>query len=398
MGFLFDFRKIFTKKRRDSSNTTDNHKTDEVHKIVHERKRKDNSSSSIFNILVSFYQLKALITVQNNEKTFIDKLMNMDILVRTSEAMESLCPFKGFNAVWRETLNGFLTPFVMLTTIAILHLIIKLFKYFKPNNSKVIWLVSRFNVGYYIILAFCYKNICRAVFRLLNCKTMNEETFLYIDGSVECFTFWQVANMVFLVCWVVPFPFAVMLGYHLFKNKKISVVTYIYFLIFPIVYIHKTFLSKRRWAQFKRNKFIEQRFAEIFEEPYRKNFFWWESWRLIERLIVSGTAVFLTNPIYRILYMTPVFAFLTYFHLRMNPYKRSMYILKRLDSVSWLCLSVHLFINGIRAVVYIYDVPNIDFINHALQAANILEEFFSPLWYLITSFIFNKLYDAFLSR
>ena len=208
--FITIFRKTFT-KREYTVNTID--ETEEQQETIHERKRKEISTSSIFNILVSFYQSKALITVQNNDKTLIDKLINMDIMVKSSETLESLCPFKGFDVIWREVLNGYTIPFLMLMTIAILHLIAKLLRYFRPSNSKAKWLLSRFYVGYYIILAFCYKNVCRTVFRLLNCKTMNEVTFLYIDGTVECFTLWQVANILFLICWVVPFPIAVILGY-----------------------------------------------------------------------------------------------------------------------------------------------------------------------------------------
>uniref|UniRef100_A0A7M5XKV8 Uncharacterized protein n=1 Tax=Clytia hemisphaerica TaxID=252671 RepID=A0A7M5XKV8_9CNID len=365
-------RKTCTKKREEDANEID--EMEELQAGDNRRKRKEISTSSIFNILVSFFQLKALITVQSNEKTLVDKLMKMDIMVKSSEALDALCPFRGFNVVWREVLNGYTVPFLLLMTIATLHLIVKLLKHFRPSSLRLTWLITRFCVGYYIIIAFCYKNTCRTVFQLLNCKTMNEVTFLYIDGTVECFSLWQVANMLFLVFWVVPFPLAVVLGYYLFKNKKISVTTYLIFLIFPMFCILRTCFSRwKRTGETDRSDFIGNRFAEIFEQPYREKFFWWESWRLIERFIVSGIAVFLTNPIYRILYLTPVFASLSYFHFRMNPYKRSMYILKRLDTVSWFFLSIHLFINGMRAVVYIYDVPNIDFISHALEAAKILE-------------------------
>ena len=361
------------------------------------------SISTIFNILVSFYQLKALIAVQTNkteknktETKFIDKILNMEIVVRSSKSLEVLCPFHGFDAVMREVLNGYVIPLLMLVTITFLLLIIKFIKRYKPTKAR--WLLSRLYIGYYIILAFCYKNICQSTWNLLNCKTIGDIKFLYIAGNVECFTLWQIPIFIFLICWVLPFPFAISLGYHLFKNKKISIWKLLLFSMFPMLCILKTCVSRWKGTLSNRNKFVDERLKEILEQPYRKKLFWWESWRLVERLIVSGFAAFFTNPIYRILSLTPVFVLLTYFHFRMNPYKCSMYILKRLDSVSWFCLSLHLFINGIRAVVYIYDVPNVDFISNALQAANILENIFSPLWYLIISFIFKKVYEKFLRR
>ena len=392
---IFFFRNVLSK--RGESNTSGEER-EELQEST--KRRKEISVSSIFNLLVSFYQLKALLVIDSlqNTTTIIDQVLNMEIVVQSSKKLEVLCPFHGLNAVWREVFMGFASPLIMISFVSVVLLIVKFVKCFTLSNSKVNWLLGRLYVGYYIILPFCYKNICRSVFRLINCKTFNEVTFLYIDGNIECFTSWQIATMVFLIFWVVPFPFALTLGYSLFKNKKIHASTYLLFLTCPTLCILKTCVSRWKRIESQRNTFVDERLEEIFEQPYREKFFWWESWRLIERLIVSGIAVFLTNPIYRILYMTPVFVLLAYFHFRMNPYKRSMYILKRLDSVSWFCLFLHLFINGMRAVVYIYDVPNIDFISHALQAANILEHLFTPLWYLIISFLLKKLYETCVSR
>ncbi|XP_066926182.1 uncharacterized protein [Clytia hemisphaerica] len=123
------------------------------------------------------------------------------------------------------------------------------------------------------------------------------------------------------------------------------------------------------------------RLVEIFELPYKEKYFWWEAWRLMERFIVAGLSVFLTNPIYRILYITSAFALFSYLHRRVNPYKRTMFLLKRLDAVSWICLLLISLLNEMRAVAYIYNIPNVDSINHALKAADILEKVFSPLWH-----------------
>ena len=129
----------------------------------------------------------------------------------------------------------------------------------------------------------------------------------------------------------------------------------------------------------------------MFELPYKENCIWWEAWRLMERFIIAGLSVFLTNPIYRILYITPIFAFFCYLHRRVNPYKRSMFILKRLDAVSWICLFLLSLLSEMRAIAYIYNIPTVDSISYALQAADVSEQIFSPLWYLIISFIVTKL-------
>lgn len=45
---------------------------------------------------------------------------------------------------------------------------------------------------------------------------------------------------------------------------------------------------------------INSRLKDIFEKPYRKNYFWWEAWTLYERLIVACIATFFTDPVIRL--------------------------------------------------------------------------------------------------
>ena len=169
------------------------------------------------------------------------------------------------------------------------------------------------------------------------------------------------------------------------------------FLTFPSLIVLLIFKARsKKRNNIRLSQTVDGRLIEILEEPYKERFYWWEAWRLVERFIVSGIAVFLTNPIYRILYLIPVFVFFANFHFRMNPYNNSMYVLKRLDNFSWLCLFIHLGTNGMRAVAYIYDVPNVASISYALKAADVLEELFSPLWYLVISFVKKKILEKFL--
>uniref|UniRef100_A0A7M5TUS6 Uncharacterized protein n=1 Tax=Clytia hemisphaerica TaxID=252671 RepID=A0A7M5TUS6_9CNID len=303
-----------------------------------------------------------------------------------------------FTGVEKEVLIGFLTPLVIMMIIFALHLIVKYLRFLKPSNKTIESVSCRFYVGYYITLTFCYKNICTSVLTLINCKTENNTTFLFIDGDIECYTSLQGAILIFLIFWVIPFPFAVTKVYNLFRQRYISIKAFLMFLAFPVLGIFTSF--RKTWTKLEptNRELIYERLKESLEEPYRENLFWWETWRLLERLIIAALAVFAPYPLYRTLFMTPVFVVFTFLHYRINPYSKknktdSQCILQRLDIVSWICLSFHLFINGMRAVVYIYDVPNIDFIKNTLEACYILENLFSPLWYLIISYIATELYE-----
>ena len=70
-----------------------------------------------------------------------------------------------------------------------------------------------------------------------------------------------------------------------------------------------------------------------------------------------------------------------------------MFLLKRLDAFSWVCLFMLSLLNGMRAVVYIYNIPHVDTIYYALEAANILEQILSPIWYFIIALFISKVWE-----
>ncbi|XP_066926100.1 uncharacterized protein [Clytia hemisphaerica] len=361
--------------------------------------RKEISFTAIFNIVMTFYQLKALITVKgvnesnNNNNLGIDQIFNIEWITKGREELKHLCSFKGMTVTTNMFLIGYGSPIIMLLTVVFCLLICKLINRLRCNKDTDRTLFTgRFYVGYYIVLAFCYKNVCHNAFSFVNCKTMNGRRFLYIDGSIECFHYWQIVNIVFLILWVFSFPIAVAIGYQKLKNREISRLKFMMLLTVPcgafFLIACKKFIKKDNRHLHQK---ADDRLVEMFELPYKEKYIWWEAWRLMERFIIAGLSVFLTNPIYRILYITSLFALFWYLHKRINPYKRSMFILKRLDSVSWVCLFLLSLFNEMRAVAYIYNIPNVDSINYALKAANVFEQLFSPLWYFMISLIIRKL-------
>ena len=221
---------------------------------------------------------------------------------------------------------------------------------------------------------------------------MNGKTFLYIDGSIECYQPWQIASFVFLAFWIFPFPLAVGLAIRRLHKRAFTPVAFLMYLTVPSFSLLQNVCQRiLRKEVGDIPQVTDERLVEIADQPYKEKFIWWEGVRFMERFIIAALTVFLSNPIYRILYVTTVFAFFWYLHSKVSPYKRSMFLLKRLDAVSWVCLFILALLNQMRAVVYIYNIPNVDSIYYALKAAEILEQIFSPLWYFVIAFILMKL-------
>ena len=327
--------------------------------------------------------------------------------------VDKYCPSKNKSAIYRDVLKNFFLPLSMVLTIIIIMYIRKLCVFLKARFPKTVLLISnhfqtplslteRLYVGYYVVITFSYKKLASIAFRLIHCVEIKGLNVLYFAGDVDCYKYWQKLDICFLVVWVLPFPAAVVAGYYLLKKNKISAWIFMACFTFPpfkiIVFLTIRYSNFNFKIQSKGedDKSINSRLEDIFEEPYRKNYFWWEAWALYERLIVACIATFLIDPVTRLYSLTPVFLLFLWFHNWAKPYKPSMKILFDLDILSYICLCFNLVSNMIRAVVYIYSLPSSQYpIEKALDVTRYLEFIFSPLWplivYLIVAFTMKKL-------
>ena len=370
--------------------------------------KEEMSKSALFGILISFYQLKSVISVKmsTSQSLFIDNIFNLDFIIRGKNKLNSWCPSASLTVVGRELLMGYFSTLTMLSCVVITFIVSKLVDRISPIKSS-----SRseddLKVGLYVLLSFSYKNIVKTALALIHCRQAEGFWFLYIDGTITCYNSWQAVNIAFIVLWVIPFPFAVAFGYILLRNQKIPLWTFLCGLLIPFgmcfVFARDAFSSKERrhhlsQSSYNINRKIKFRFQEIFEEPYKSSFIWWEAWRLLERFVVTAFSIFIINPVLRTIYLAPILIFFLYFHFRMDPFKESMGILRQLDMVSYFCLCIHLVINSLRSVSYIYSLHDDELMISIEKAFSICEEIVSPLWYLILSMVGNKLIAKFKNR
>ena len=362
------------------------------------------SYPAIFNVLVSFYQLQSLLQVPVDDKdrwsitSYISNFFNLDIMLKR---VDKYCPSKSKSAIYRDVLKNFFLPLNMVLTILIIMYIRKFCVFLRahfPKNRLLnvkhfqnsLSLTERLYVGYYVVITFSYEKLASIAFRLIHCVEIEGSKVLYFAGDVECYKSWQKLDIWFLVIWVIPFPTAVIAGYYLLKENKISNWIFMACVTFPPLTI--VIFMAMKYSNFnvkinskgEHEKSIKKSLENIFEEPYRKNYFWWEAWALYEWLIVACIATFLIDPVTRLCCLTPILLLFLWFHNWAKPYKLSMKILFHLDVLSYICLCFNLVSNMIRAIVYIYSLPlTQDPIDKALKVSWYLEHGFSPLWPLV---------------
>ena len=367
---------------------------------------KEISYSAIFNVLVSFYQLRGLLQIPVDDKgnssyiSAVSDFFNLNIMLQTAD---KYCPTRDTDAVYRDFLKNFLRPICMISIILVSLNIKNIYRFIKEHifrrthqcerksRWKYLLLKKRFYVGFYVVAAFSYQKVSTFALRLIHCVKINNAKVLYIAGDTKCYNTWQVLDMFFLAFWVIPFPASVSFAYHLLKKDKINVRVFMLCIMLPpatplIFILTNYFHISVKARNCKQEEHIKNKFSERFEEPYRKKYFWWETWTLYERLIVGCLTTFLVDPVIRLFALTPALLLFLWIHIRAKPFKYTKSLLYQVDMASYICLCLNLVINILRAVVYIYSLPSQHPIDLVLRVSTYLEHLFTPVWVLIVRF------------
>ena len=289
-------------------------------------------------------------------------------------------------------------------TNSILKYFIKDFVFQSQNRriTKRKSLLQTILLAYITIITFNYKTLCKTAFKFIHCVEVGGVDVLYIAGDQVCYDNWHYVNMIFLLLWVIPFPIALSTAYYLHKRKYINTSRFLVCVIFPISTIVIFCLARYKNVQENYDDSGERLFSselfEIFEEPYRPNFFWWESYRLFERCFVAAIVTFYIDPVERTMVLSPIIVAFSFIHYQANPYKRSLRVVKMLDLVSNILLCMLVAINMFRAVVFTYNLPYEFPVNKASTIAYHFEYILTPIWVLVLYFVVRKISNFFLAK
>ncbi len=84
------------------------------------------------------------------------------------------------------------------------------------------------------IMKYTYLGFSAIVFYCLTCTNVAEDNVWYYDGSVKCYSRWQIVMIIFGVSYILPFPFLVYFAMKLLDNKKISRKSFFLATCFPL--------------------------------------------------------------------------------------------------------------------------------------------------------------------
>ncbi|XP_066926850.1 uncharacterized protein [Clytia hemisphaerica] len=284
------------------SKMKDSHKTDSDGVAIIERESIESSesederhltTSGAFNIVVGFYQIRSLLTVDvgtkyrrsNTYQAKLTQIMNLDF-----NFIRSLCPLQDLTAIGEGFIRNQLILVIMLGwafLFLIIYFVLKVPGFLKRTKSKNdtqiefgseekqsgqdisleeirktrqaksetenstaeieisaekinqnreqnnLTVPQRIGLGMIKIILFGYKNVSTFAIICFHCVDIKGSSVLFINGNEKCFQPFQYAQMVFVGLWCIPFPVALMFSYRLYMRYVISLRKLVLFIVFP---------------------------------------------------------------------------------------------------------------------------------------------------------------------
>ena len=342
----------------------------------------NNNKPSVFlgllKILIFFYQVNVMFKTYTGTKShrFVHNFQEVVFTLfnlRTDGIFSqelSWCPIDGLRPVWKILLkNAFAIYLFILIIMAFLLLKIgkqmKIIgiKNYQLHKSRLLCCSLRF-------ILISYAGITSACFSLLFCVQLGPYgNVLYIDGSVACYKWWQMA-VSFVVCfWICPLPFAIYTSSKLLHNQTLSARSFLLCLIFPLpailywlyIWIHYGKKGNAHLEQVTPLCKSAQEALAIMEGPFRKvrngseisnSKLSWESILITRKLILIFIKTFVINVFLRLSLM--LLCMTVYFghHIYSKPFSSNL--LNTVDTISLLILTVICFLNLAPAYNHAY--------------------------------------------
>ena len=201
----------------------------------------------------------------------------------------------------------------------------------KRNRYWKVWnlLARRAALAIMFAILFSYQKLSISLFQLVNCVTINNNSVLFIDGEVECYTPSQIIVFFKLVCTICPFSFYISLFPALMKHGYISLAEFFMGCLFPlpmaIYWAIKYGLAKLDKVEPSHDavsvyKLLQGPYRE-FDLPGIFRYTCWSGVLLIRRLCLILAATFIKDVIIRLAVMMAVCQIALLHHVLVKPCK-----------------------------------------------------------------------------
>ena len=292
---------------------------------------RDHSDSGYLKITFYFYQVVELLIDGSTESRlqkipfayFVISAFNFQ--VRTINNGIG-CPFAGLTAVTKEMLLSGTVFLTMADVIIIyfLHYIINTSR--QKEKPKLVHYIAVFIE----VLLLGYERLAETSLKLMHCVAIGSGKWLFMDGNIPCFQWWQYILLVYIAVFVFPFIIVLYCGSSKLYKSSITAKEFLAACMLPLPFlIYWLFKGMRKRGGSDSTSALEDSkdVLDILHGPFRapnnsdKGTLYWESVLIGRRLILLVCHTFVTNAILRVVCMTFACFLMTLHHILKMPFR-----------------------------------------------------------------------------
>ena len=249
-------------------------------------------------------------------------------------------------------LQSLFGPYI-LSFLLILYLVQSVFsRIHRGNTVGRFWGFLRGHLVQAILMAilFSYQKIVKGAFSLVQCVDVGEEKVLYLQGSIQCYNWWQILIQVYICLNIIPTFFILSHVPFYVQDRKMSVSQFISACLFPVpvmTWYHMTRLSRANDKHLKDQDSPHESEKQILHTLLR-HFriltvfgvrFTWLGIHKFYRLMLVACSTSIIDPLIRISVMTIILSILSLTNTLLKPFKDN-----RANFTATLSYTANLFI------------------------------------------------------
>ncbi len=322
----------------------------------------NNIDKGYFGIVTNFVQVKALWVIpkpNNNTRVVyrifhqIESYIQLVLNFELNNISHDSCDMQDITAT-RKTMLHFVFFFgvyfswnLAFLCVLMLEWCAKVFyhKTCRFENTKI-KLIS----GLIEILKYTYLGLTSIVFYSLVCMSVAGNWVWFYDGSVKCYSKWQVAMIIFGLTYVLPYPLLIGLGMKMIIKKRISIYHFFVACCFPLPFVVCwLFVDTKQQTYFKQqnenqtshqtSSKMEKAICDGIRGGFRESKHgtqYWESVLMFRRLFTSVT-ILVPNPSTQLSLCFTLCVLSLLHHAYRNPFVHSTSNKAETLSLSLLC-------------------------------------------------------------
>ncbi len=300
----------------------------------------------VIEISVSFDSERKINTFFNQIQLYIELGLNFELSFFSNDT----CTLKGMTAT-NKMIFRLLFLFGMFLSWNFFFLCLSVIKQFVVQRAvqNLEKLRIKLICGLVEIIKYTYLGFTSIVFQSLTCTSVASNFVWFYDGSVACYSTWQIAMITFCVLNILPYPLFVYFGMKLIYQKRISQRSFFFatYLPLPVVIYWLLFCKQKKdkspvtshgqvhIEEVDVEKVIYDGFTGGFRES-KHDTLYWEAVLMWRRLLISATILIPNNMIQLCVCLALCLVFQIH-HLERKPFSHTVSNKAETFSLSLLC-------------------------------------------------------------